>query len=113
MGFVRDYTGLRCDIGFGNSSVSGIGWQGESRYIRAWYQAYPKLRTMFFLAVVDREPLAELGCRCPYDVVQIGVVGRFSLKDFNADRAFLNLIGGTGEGLLDNISEKCNRSLAR
>jgi hypothetical protein len=48
---------------------------------------------MLLLAIVDRQSFPELRGGSSYDVIEIGVIGRLSLEDFDADRAFFKLIG--------------------
>jgi hypothetical protein len=50
---------------------------------------------MLLLAIVDRQPFAELRGGSSYNVIEIGVIGRLSLEDFDADCAFFKLVSGT------------------
>jgi hypothetical protein len=67
--------------------------KGEPRHIRSRDKGYPKLGAMLLLAIVDRQSFPELRGGSSYDVIEIGVIGRLSLEDFDADRTFFKLIG--------------------
>ena len=68
---------------------------------------------MLLLAIVDCQSFSEFGGGSSYDVIEIGVIGWLSLEDFDADRAFLELIRGTVESLIDHVTQKRDGSFAR
>jgi hypothetical protein len=66
--------------------------KGEPRHVRSRDESYPKLRAMLLLAIVDRQSFSELCRGGTYDVIEIGVIGRLSLENFDADGTFFKLI---------------------
>ena len=101
----------QCDLGFADTRMD-MRRKRESWNIRAWRQPYSKLGTVFLFAIIDGKSFPEFGRRRSHHVIQIGVIGRFSLKNLNADRTFFDLICRTVDGLLHNITQKRDRPLA-
>ena len=85
----------------------------KPRYIRTRHQGNSKFRPVLLLAVINRKSFAKLRRRGTHNVVQIRIVRRFSLKNLNTDRAFFDLIRRAIQRLLNDVSQKRNRPLAR
>ncbi len=87
--------------------------QCEVRDIGTGDEDHPQLRVMPGIDVVGGEALAELGGGGADDVIAVGVVGGVFAEDLDADGALLDLVGLTGEGLLDDVTEEGDGAFAR
>src|ERR1700679_3916994 len=66
-----------------NSAVGRLLGQAEPRYVRARDEPHTQLCAVFLISVIDCKALAQFGCRGANNVIEIGIVRRFSAEDFD------------------------------
>ena len=87
--------------------------EGELGNVRARKQPHPQLLAVSFIHVIGSQPLSELHRGSAHDVVEVRIVRGMAAENFNANCAFLDLIGCSVEGLFDNVLEEGDGTFAR
>ena len=83
-----------------------MGRKCEPGDVGAGNETHTEFVTVLLLSVVDRKAFAELdGCGAD-NVVHVGVVGWGTPEDLDANGALFDLLGGTLEGLFDDVTEE-------
>ena len=82
----------------------------ESGNVRADGQLNLKFGCMFFRRVVFRQPSSDLTSLYANDRIVAGIVGRGAMKQVYPNRTLFQILGVTGEDLLDDLGENFLRA---